>query len=631
MKGLLKIAHREHFDIGHRASLKKAIEVMYKNHNGCVILLNEAKPVAILTESDILKALQSSVDLGAPAYPHAAKPVVTAFEERPVESAFDLVIQHNIRRIVLIDHAGRYTGIVLQEDLFDYLEEDVYKVDLKIADILQPNPQIIGIGIDASLKEALALMNRHHIGSLIVFDPQKGDKAVGILTEKDILSASYQESSMLERVEAFISSPVISISEDALVTDAIHLMKERHIRRVLVLSAQKRPKTVLTNKDILKHIKGNLAKMLEIKVRHAKETMDLIPEAIVEIFDAQGHQTIHWMNRKARSLFGQSMLDTPPDNLIEPSNWQSIYKRLLLQKRIENQLVTIQKRSFEISGTFSKNINSRYIKLIFKDITEHESEKKRLKQEITSEINKRIENEYLLMQQSKLATTGEMIGHIAHQWRQPLAQLGGILMNLESAYAFNELTPEYFQEKVQNANNLIKYMSQTIEDFREFFAPNRTKEVFDLALYIQHAINIIGASLTYHRIELTFDKPKSPLYAVGYPSEFAQAILNLLDNAKDILVEREIASAKISIRLKAAHLRALIEIEDNGGGIRTTPIERIFDLYFSDKKRENASGLGLYMAKLIIESKMQGTLTAKNSAKGALFQVEMPSYLDKKG
>ena len=244
-----------------------------------------------------------------------------------------------------------------------------------------------------------------------------------------------------------------------------------------------------------------------------------------------------------------------------------------------------------------------------------------LQQEIDKQIAKRLENEYMLMQHSKLATMGEMIGHIAHQWRQPLAELAGVFMNMDSAYEFDKLDKTYFKEKIKNGNELVKYMSHTIEDFRSFFVPNHEKENFELSSYIQSAINIIDATLTYHHIKLNIISPKEPVFVTGYPSEFSQVILNLLDNAKDILIEREIKNPHITIETKVENNIVQVSVEENAGGIDEEIIEKIFDIYFSTKVKKGGSGLGLYMSKLIMESKDMGKIGVDNSSNGARFTV----------
>ncbi|CAA6817404.1 MAG: Multi-sensor signal transduction histidine kinase [uncultured Sulfurovum sp.] len=375
MTKLQEIAEYEDFFIDYHASLPEAITKMNKNANGSVVLLNENFPVAMLTQSDIINALGEKADLSLSIYHYATQVLISVEETRPIEFAIKLFSEHNIRRIVLLDEKKEFAGVVLQERLFDFMGEDISKVEVQ--------------------------------------------------------------------------------------------------------------------------------------------------------------------------------------------------------------------------------------------------------QEVDKQLEKRLENEYLLMQQSKLATMGEMIGHIAHQWRQPLAQLGGIFMNLDAAYAHKDLTPEYLEKRINKGNELIKYMSQTIDDFRHFFEPNETEQAFNVEDYIQSAVHIIEASLTYSHIELKVISPKEPLFVQGYASEFSQVILNLLDNAKDILIEREIKQPKIVIETLLINNKVVITVQDNAGGIDEKIIGQIFDIYFSTKRAKGGSGLGLYMSKLIIERKSMGTLDVSNTNEGASFSISL--------
>ncbi|CAA6810251.1 MAG: Histidine kinase [uncultured Sulfurovum sp.] len=375
MSSLKEIAVYDNFFIDYKSSLKEAITKMNLNTNGSVVLLKETFPVAMLTQSDILKALGGKSDLEMNIYHYGTQVLVSVDENSPIEFAVKLFSEHNIRRIVLLNNKKEFAGLVLQEQLFKHMGEAIYKVNLQ--------------------------------------------------------------------------------------------------------------------------------------------------------------------------------------------------------------------------------------------------------DEVDKQLEKRLENEYLLMQQSKLATMGEMIGHIAHQWRQPLAQLGGIFMNLDAAYAHEDLSPIYLEERIKKGNELIKYMSQTIDDFRHFFAPNETKKHFDIEVYTRSAINIIQASLTYSHIELKLIAPQKPLFVMGYPSEFSQVILNLLDNAKDVFLERKTKQPKIVVHIKTIKNKVLVTITDNAGGIDEAIIDKIFDIYFSTKRAKGGSGLGLYMSKLIIEHKKMGTLKASNTNKGAIFSISL--------
>jgi len=619
MTELSSIASMEGFSIDYKASISDAMACMLSNGNGMVVLLQKKKPVGIVTESLLLAHIEN-MDLNAPVLDFAKKPVITAHQTRPVESAFDIVITNNIRRLVLVDDEGYYCGVVLQDTLFNFLEEDVYKIDLRVADLITSDSKVISIDQKASSYDALVLMKQKKIGSVIVTDSK--NQGIGILTEKDILSAGYKHIDLFVSVTHIMSSPILSVDEQSAITDVIDLMRQKHIRRLLVVDAKGNMRTLLTNRDIFQHIKGNVARMLEIKLRHAKEIMDLLPEAIIEIFDTPTHQMIHWMNRHAHMLFGEKCIDMHPSKLIGEMAWESLYTELQEKKILQNSLVDIGEKSFEFSGTLSQNIHNRYIKLIAKDVSKHEATKKMLQAEINDEIQLRRENEYLMMQQARMASMGETVGYIAHQWRQPLAQLGGVLMNIESAYAFGELEEEYMQKKILQGNKTIKYMSQTIDDFRSFFLPDQKQESFDIVSSIEQSLQIVSASLNYCHIEIRTQMQKGQFFVQGYPNEFAQAILNLINNARDALSKTSSKTKYIAISLKKENGIISILICDNGGGVDPKLLPDIFEPYVTGKQESGGTGVGLYITRLIIEQKMQGKIEAYNTEEGACFEIK---------
>ncbi len=245
-----------------------------------------------------------------------------------------------------------------------------------------------------------------------------------------------------------------------------------------------------------------------------------------------------------------------------------------------------------------------------------------LEEKIQSEINKRLEHEQMLIQQSKLAAMGEMIGNIAHQWRQPLAQISAIHMNMRITYDFHKFTKEYLIEKIDEANKLTAYMSQTINDFQNFFKPEGEKKMFSIKTAFEDAYHIIESSLKYHSISLEMDVIED-CEVLGYGNEFSQVILNILSNAKDIIIERETKNPKIKVTIKLGELYAVINIEDNAGGVPEDVIDKIFDPYFTTRHKTQGTGIGLYMTKNIIERNMHGFINVKNSDTGAIFTVKV--------
>lgn len=251
-----------------------------------------------------------------------------------------------------------------------------------------------------------------------------------------------------------------------------------------------------------------------------------------------------------------------------------------------------------------------------------------LENKIQQEITQRTDQEKLLIQQSRLAAMGNMIGNIAHQWRQPLGEINAILMNLETHYKFNKFSEEFLENSVKECNAITAYMSNTIADFQNFFKPSKTKEVFDIVEACKRAGNILASSLKYHEINLVWKIPK-PQSTLGYPNEFSQAFLNILSNAKDVLIQRQIPEPCIHITITSGEQYILIKVQDNGGGIIPENIERIFEPYFTTKHAKQGTGIGLYMAKTIIEHNMDGYLNATNTPEGACFTIKLPTFKNK--
>ena len=275
-------------------------------------------------------------------------------------------------------------------------------------------------------------------------------------------------------------------------------------------------------------------------------------------------------------------------------------------------------------GVLIKTINKNEEKL--KDINHT------LEQRVTSEINERMniqkiahdekqKNEQLLIQQSKLAMMGEMIGNIAHQWRQPLMQLSAIIMYLDAYNEKEKLTKEKFQNKITESVSIIDYMSKTIEDFRNYYKPEKQKEEFLIKQSINSALFIIDSALKNSFIKVKINYEDENLKIKSFKNEFSQAILNVISNAKDVLIQRKIKNPQINILVYSKNEKSYIAIEDNGNGINKDILDKIFDPYFTTKHKSQGTGIGLYMTKMIIENNMQGKIEVINTKNGAQFTI----------
>jgi PAS domain S-box-containing protein len=246
-----------------------------------------------------------------------------------------------------------------------------------------------------------------------------------------------------------------------------------------------------------------------------------------------------------------------------------------------------------------------------------------LDERVRTEIAHRREQEQILIQQSRFAAMGEMIGNIAHQWRQPLNALSLLLQNISNAYETGRLDEALIKRVNEKGIMLTTTMSTTIDDFRNFFKPNRNKELFDVSVQLNKVLLMMSASFEDNRIETTLSL-EPDLQINGFANEFSQALLNILNNAKEALIEMQKNHRLIQIRGYRQASELCLEISDNAGGINEQVIDKIFDPYFTTKDEGKGTGIGLYMSKVIVETNMHGKLSVRNDQDGAVFVICLP-------
>ncbi|AXH09338.1 histidine kinase [Malaciobacter halophilus] len=305
----------------------------------------------------------------------------------------------------------------------------------------------------------------------------------------------------------------------------------------------------------------------------------------------------------------------------------------LLEKRVDKYIETVVVISFFvifIIGILSVFISNRinqafneYRKSVIKKEQELQDLNKNLELKVEKAISDVKKKDRAMLHQSRLARMGAMLSMIAHQWRQPLSELSGVLMELETANKFKKVDEKMIQDSVNESNKLIEFMSNTIEDFRNFFKPDKKKVYFYLDDACNEALTLVDASIKNFNINLV-KKVKCNSIIYGYEREFAQVMLNLISNAKDILVQRDIKNPNIYIEVDAIGSNAIVKVLDNAGGVEDEYIDLIFEPYFTTKSSSKGTGLGLYMAKMIVEKNMEGEISVENTNKGALFLVTLP-------
>jgi two-component system, sensor histidine kinase and response regulator len=226
----------------------------------------------------------------------------------------------------------------------------------------------------------------------------------------------------------------------------------------------------------------------------------------------------------------------------------------------------------------------------------------------------------ILIHQSKMATMGEMIGVIAHQLKQPLNILSLYCSNVKDSYQFNEINETFVDDFSKNTNLQIKFLSETIDDFRDFFNPNKEKREFDIKDAINRSIKLLGNQFSINEIKLNLDLKDEKVY--GIETELEQVILNIINNAIDAFNEKVIENKEINISVFSKKSYTILIIEDNAGGVKLDNLEKLFDPYYTTKS--TGTGTGLYMVKLVIKNSFSGDLRISNTEKGLRYIIALP-------
>ena len=231
-----------------------------------------------------------------------------------------------------------------------------------------------------------------------------------------------------------------------------------------------------------------------------------------------------------------------------------------------------------------------------------------------------------LVQSTKMASMGEMLAMIAHQWRQPLATINMITSSIKLEQQLGNATTEGTLEELKKIQDTTSFLSRTINDFRDFFRPDRQRAFVQLNELVQRTMEIIGLSLQKQDIELVKEFGELPPLEL-FPNEVQQALINLFKNAEEALEESGIDKKRLIIRTYALQDKQILEVQDNAGGIPEDVVDQIFFPYFSTKNKLNGTGLGLYMSRMIVEDHLGGKLTVVNKDGGACFRVELNERL----
>ncbi len=359
------------------------------------------------------------------------------------------------------------------------------------------------------------------------------------------------------------------------------------------------------------------------KLSQALNSFETLVESSMEgilIFDASMHCIM--LNQASEKIFGyakEELLGESYQILISKEDLPLVKRNLTLLNLEAHEVSCIKKDGSRIT-VLTRGVDALWkgekVRISYViDISEYKNLQSNLEKLVNSQVNEINQKNQILSQQHKLVAMGEMIGAIAHQWRQPLNALSINIQNLEDDFQENLVTASFLTTFVQRNQKIIRYMSKTIDDFRNFFRIDKQKQRFWVKEAIIETLHLQEAQLRNYQIEVSMTGEDFPLET--FKSEFQQVILNLINNAKDAIISHQRIGGKLLIRFDAPTL----VFEDSGGGIDESLLERIFEPYFTTKERGKGVGMGLYISKMIIEQHMGGTLHAQNGEQGARFTL----------
>lgn len=353
-------------------------------------------------------------------------------------------------------------------------------------------------------------------------------------------------------------------------------------------------------------------------IETSSDSIYIVEPRTSKIIDCN-NRACQFLGYNKQELLGMKIIDIS-GRVQTPETWHDLINTLKDQKSMIIETSQISKNGqtlpVELSATYLIQ-NGTHSKDLIISIVRDISEK------VNTEIELQKKDE-LLISQSRFATMGEMIGNIAHQWRQPLSSVSMSVQNFMFAHQKGVLDEEYLKNRIDKIMDQIKYMSDTIDDFKNLFQPKKEKAVYDLKMQLEKTCKIVDSSFYNNEIEfeLIID-PAEDYNHFGHPNEFSQAIINLLNNAKDACLNDKENAHTVKVHLHKTPEYYQIKVQDNAGGIEEAILTKIFDPYFTTKGPEIGTGIGLYMTKMIIEKHLGGSISVFNEDGGACFLVQL--------
>jgi len=415
---------------------------------------------------------------------------------------------------------------------------------------------------------------------------------------------------------------------DRLIQDNTFSLAVRSNSTIIIRSKELKSHVLLHALATVSRTRGVFIAMLDMP----KED---IPDAVFQLITIMMNDTAHQIesyelynrNKSANKLLSESVVRLE----------ESEKKLRNFNEKLEQEVFNRTKELKETNELLENEITERkkIEKLLLQQKEALQTLNETLEHRVQIETENRRKSERILHEQSKLAAMGQMMKAVAHQWRQPLNSLGLLIQDMLDEYAHQGISEEYLKDSVDKSLKLLMHMSSTIDEFTDIVRTDSACDDFDVINASSEVISLLERQYNSQGIFFEMRIPEEcvgpdrskALMAKGDSGMYKQVLINLLSNSKDAILDKlESGKAErglITLDIKCADCKAYIDIEDNGGGIPDNIIDRIFEPYFTTKKK--GTGIGLYMSSLVVNEQMSGEITVRNSASGAVFSLTLPA------
>jgi diguanylate cyclase (GGDEF)-like protein len=368
------------------ATIHDAVNLLGKSSEEAVVIVDtqSQKPICIFTERDLVKVLTNKIDLNKKIVDITSRSLITVNQNRSIEYALSVLTDNNIRRVVAVDNDDKFVGIASQKHIVKYIEEESFKTNLLVSNIISQKLNLITVNKNSTIQEAVSLMALHQISSVVVIDDNS--LALGLFTEKDVVLLANRNISLDTKIEKVDIVHLEKVKYNDNLKDVVDIMSQKDLSIALVVDEHDKPISIISTRDIAHNIKGNYNRFLENRLKGVKNTLNYIGELVIEVCNDNNTQIVQWINEASINRFGNHIIDKTIGFVIGDDVWNNIYGEVKASQKCSKKKIQVGEYHYEMICSYHFIDSKETILLILRDITDYENR-------VTCEVQKRQEKE----------------------------------------------------------------------------------------------------------------------------------------------------------------------------------------------------------------------------------------------